>query len=261
MWRPSLASTKKPPDRIYHYTDAAGLLGIIQTKTIWATDLAFLNDSREFVHAVGLVSRLVEELVRKTPAEEMQVRLASMALADATENVRMSLRVNVACYCSAADLLSQWRGYGAGLGYALGFDSTSLRAALEPSVDLPLAPVVYDVEEQLEALRQIAGPVLKYFIDNAGQVPSASQGSFLSAYLPFLGVCFQFKDPAFIEEQEWRSCNVRMVRPNGDTRFRASQSGVIPHEALDLGNGAANIASLREVIVGPGRNMSSVGRR
>jgi hypothetical protein len=153
---------KETPDRIYHYTDAAGLPGIIQTKTIWTTDLAFLNDSREFVHAVGLVSRLVEELVRKTPAEEMQVRLASMALADATENVRMSLRVNVACYCSAADLLSQWRGYGAGLGYALGFDSTSLRAALEPSVDLPLAPVVYDVEEQLEALRPIAGLVLKY---------------------------------------------------------------------------------------------------
>jgi hypothetical protein len=58
-----------------------------------------------------------------------------------------------------------------------------------------------------------------------------------------------------MEEQEWRSCNVRMVRPNGATRFRASQSGVIPHEAFDLGNGAANIASLREVIVGPGRNI------
>jgi hypothetical protein len=72
MWRPSLASKRAAPDRIYHYTDAAGLLAIIQTKTIWATDLAFLNDSREFVHTVGLVSRLVEELVRTTPAEEIR---------------------------------------------------------------------------------------------------------------------------------------------------------------------------------------------
>jgi hypothetical protein len=37
MWRSSLASTKRLPDRIYHYTDAAGLIGIIQTTTIWAT--------------------------------------------------------------------------------------------------------------------------------------------------------------------------------------------------------------------------------
>jgi hypothetical protein len=32
-----------PPEFLYHYTYAAGLLGIISTGKVWATDIAFLK--------------------------------------------------------------------------------------------------------------------------------------------------------------------------------------------------------------------------
>src|SRR5436189_200043 len=45
------------PDRtLYHYTNQAGLLGIIRSRQIWATHTQYLNDTREFLHAVQMMS-------------------------------------------------------------------------------------------------------------------------------------------------------------------------------------------------------------
>jgi hypothetical protein len=56
----SLISTSFPGP-VFHYTDQAGSLGIIQTKAIWATDLRYLNDSREYSHGFD---RIIAELAR-----------------------------------------------------------------------------------------------------------------------------------------------------------------------------------------------------
>jgi hypothetical protein len=44
-----------PPELVYHYTDAAGLLGIISSGTLWATDIEFLNDAQELTYARATV--------------------------------------------------------------------------------------------------------------------------------------------------------------------------------------------------------------
>jgi hypothetical protein len=36
-------------DTLFHYTTAAGLLGILNSSTLWATDLRFLNDAQEAI--------------------------------------------------------------------------------------------------------------------------------------------------------------------------------------------------------------------
>jgi hypothetical protein len=38
-------------DTLFHYTTAAGLLGILNDLAFWATDLRFLNDAQEAVYA------------------------------------------------------------------------------------------------------------------------------------------------------------------------------------------------------------------
>lgn len=39
------------PEIVYHYTDAAGLLGIVSTGTLWMADIEFLNDAEELTYA------------------------------------------------------------------------------------------------------------------------------------------------------------------------------------------------------------------
>jgi hypothetical protein len=46
---------RQPPDILYHYTTQPGLLGIIRTQEIWASHTQYLNDAREFRHAIAVV--------------------------------------------------------------------------------------------------------------------------------------------------------------------------------------------------------------
>jgi hypothetical protein len=40
-------SNLQPPAILYQYTDATGLMGILQSGAVWATDARFLNDAAE----------------------------------------------------------------------------------------------------------------------------------------------------------------------------------------------------------------------
>jgi hypothetical protein len=42
---------------LYHYTDAHGLLGIVQSRQLWASNAAFLNDSTEVTYIRGVLGR------------------------------------------------------------------------------------------------------------------------------------------------------------------------------------------------------------
>jgi hypothetical protein len=51
------------PELLFHYTNAAGLLGILDSARLWATNYRFLNDSSEIGHGVSLFDSIVEEKV------------------------------------------------------------------------------------------------------------------------------------------------------------------------------------------------------
>jgi hypothetical protein len=41
-------ATDSPPPILYHYTSQDGLLGILDSKSIWASKVQYLNDEQEF---------------------------------------------------------------------------------------------------------------------------------------------------------------------------------------------------------------------
>ena len=45
---------------IYHYTDAHGLLGIVQGRQLWASNAAFLNDSTELTYIREVLAEVAE---------------------------------------------------------------------------------------------------------------------------------------------------------------------------------------------------------
>ena len=51
------------PKYLYHYTTQEGLLGIVASGSLWATDITYLNDAMEFGLPLGLIrERLSDEL-------------------------------------------------------------------------------------------------------------------------------------------------------------------------------------------------------
>jgi hypothetical protein len=49
---------KPPPTHLSHYTSADGLMGIIKSRALFATNISFMNDLTEIDHAFDYVSNL-----------------------------------------------------------------------------------------------------------------------------------------------------------------------------------------------------------
>ena len=49
---------------IYHYTDLNGLLGILESKELWATDVRYLNDASEATFGEERLRKLVALIPR-----------------------------------------------------------------------------------------------------------------------------------------------------------------------------------------------------
>src|SRR2546430_1425649 len=63
------ATDGEPPPLMFHYTDRAGLIGIIQSKTVWATHIRYLNDSSEYSYTSNLALELAKSLSKEITDE------------------------------------------------------------------------------------------------------------------------------------------------------------------------------------------------
>jgi hypothetical protein len=141
---------------LMHYTGPSGLVGIMDSQTLWATHAAFLNDSSEIeLFFQERLAKVIEAGIRlelaaspelqvlsgfaNTPqeADEAIVRY-SYEMAEAIRGTaRRFNQPYIVSFCTAANLtvsrnglLSQWRGYGKEGGYAIVFDTKGLEELL-----------------------------------------------------------------------------------------------------------------------------------
>lgn len=138
-------------DELYHYTTAAGLSGILQSRSLWATHSSFVNDEEEIL---GFYDRVLPEILRpvfrkyredtkdhpksqklqgNTPFDlyvEEQLTMLISTLKEATfgfhDHYIMSFTTTTDPYEHDHGLLSQWRAYGPDGGYALVLDTNQL---------------------------------------------------------------------------------------------------------------------------------------
>ena len=106
------------PEEIWHYTDANGLIGILQSGKIWTTQVTCLNDTLEQRYFGDLVHAAIKDRRKQNTDSVIEplFRVADEALEarDFTATGQF-----VACFSEAEDDLGQWRGYGGGeCGYA-----------------------------------------------------------------------------------------------------------------------------------------------
>lgn len=121
---------------VWHYTNTEGLLGILESNTLWATAANMLNDSSELHHGIKLAREIwasesseiltaakneAEEQGMQPPNEDT-VQQYLPATIDEVEREISENSVFVACASLDPDLLNQWRGYGGAQGYAIGID-------------------------------------------------------------------------------------------------------------------------------------------
>lgn len=243
------------PDLLYHYTDVAGLIGICSSGSLWATNLRFMNDAKELAHSRKLMLDVLAE------AKDKAGFPAQLELIEEIEKTTTAQWVGypdfyATSFTANGDLLSQWRGYGAsGGGYAIGFDASRLVSppSPHPQSDRFLNRVIYQEEIQLRVLRATADKMLGLFakVDSSSAEMTGARARLFAALGEVVGFVFSFKDPAWAEEQEWRSV---YVLPEGEldgVEFRPDGGIAIPYVSLAMGTDPDRRLPIREIVQGP----------
>jgi hypothetical protein len=136
---------------VFHYTDTAGLLGVLSSGTLFSTDYRYLNDAAEGAviraHIMPIfeaeIGRITPELISrkflKKDYYEQLGRQASVLEAEGMYRAFVRAIDNISpffvlSFCKHTEgsqeynhgLLSQWRGYTGSGGFAIEFDEQAL---------------------------------------------------------------------------------------------------------------------------------------
>jgi len=196
------------PNLIYHYTTITGIIGIVQSGGVWATDIRFLNDSTELQYARDiLLSRIKEEIAAQAISTLHKTfwERAIEVFKPGPSDYRF-----ITCFCEDGDLLSQWRGYAGGTGgFSIGFDSRIVNGLSAKNPTIFLRRVIYEPRIQTEIFNQIIFEVNACITQNISGKTAEEQNNVIAHIGHIFGtltdeLLYTFKHPSFYEEKEWR---------------------------------------------------------
>jgi Protein of unknown function (DUF2971) len=243
------------PLRLFHYTPQVGLIGIVDSNVLWATNAFYLNDSSELAYGLSVARERITALARRGDLITEFLRRGESLLDWAA--LLPNRQFYACCFCEDSDLLSQWRAYSdRGGGYAVGFDIEDLTEA-GIKQHLSLFPVEYGAGPHSELLTHDLNALCDALERCCRQSPG-NEEQLLSAAsddlkLTLIYRLLSLKHPGFKEEKEWRIlANFHPTDPSR-LRFRPGQTAVVPYIELgvsDLG-GSNGKLRIREVVHGP----------
>jgi hypothetical protein len=248
------------PEILYHYTSQTGLKGMLNDKTIWASKIHYLNDSKEFALALKLAR---DELDRRIKAATSKVDCSRLELLRDTIYTIEGVNTCVCCFSKRGDALSQWRGYGGGdAGFSVGF-TREWFTRVKDTLGLSLSPCIYDPKDQQRLIQDAIDEFLAtnaekepyYWDRNRGHLDPDRPRTFV--VLRHAGDDFAnrlaliaplIKHKSFEAEKEWRLV-VATVSAH-KLHHRPGRSMLIPYYKIPIGD-ADKFDSIREIVVGP----------
>lgn len=262
------------PSHLYHYTSQHGLFEIIRSKSIWATDIHYLNDSSEYRHAMNIWEKVVksrlslfkDEADDKGVIEEIEKDFLEIILPVFDKN-NENTTTYVSSFSEKSDLLSQWRGYSQiSNGFCIGFDTLKLKEKMNKD-QFMLYKCIYEGQEQEKILNQIIDKlrfdvrnyqpgesdydpdVTEYIVQTINKKEKYLNKVKFQAILALTAPLI--KNKSFREEKEWRFCYFPSTKSPSKIKplFREGKSFIIPYHPIPLSDN--NEGPIDSIIIGP----------
>lgn len=269
----AIESLKNPiPSILYHYTTQKGLLEIVDTKTIWATDIFYLNDSLEYEYAAKLIQDVIDEYLvnsQSPPARTVDTSLARKVTPEKLQQLMLEstkkgissltrFRIYVCSFTEEGDQLSQWRGYCPnGNGFSLGFETSHLVDQMI-KYSFGLSQCVYDKNEQVIIVKKIIDKsisALKSIVGDSNYIEEDAIIGTLDKILPqIIGKLFialtKLKHETFYEEKEWRFVALYDDNQPLPLHFREGMSMITPYVKIQLSDNQEASIKVNRIIIG-----------
>lgn len=250
--------SRRPKTTLYHYTSAAGLLGIVESKSLWTSSIRHLSETSEYSYA-GAIAR--DFAARSLNADaDHPWRDCFLDLLEISDRMLGDAMVYVASLSEAGDRLSQWRGYcPSGGGFSVGF-APELISQLAWRQGYELLRCEYDLKEQKAICEELVSEGCRIAKQREAEEDLAFQresaGIWHGLYKPLMRFAPAIKNPRFVEEQEWRLIRGPFEGSDRTLRFRPGKYAPIPYREFELVNplvdspGTSRL-EIEELIVGP----------
>jgi hypothetical protein len=255
--------------RLFHYTSAEGLFGILQSGSLWASHRNFLNDTSEFQHLLKLLPAFFE--VSSLPANWLRNQFSSaLKLFGVFESFVLSMYVAEKGTQEFRDgLLDHWKNYGKN-GYAIQFCQRKLSKVFQneakrgttPSGFVISSPVFYlpisrkKLNERhaadLDRLMSM-GPALVRNSKKLGLALSKDNDAIMG--LSLLLASGFVKNEHFANEREARIVYALPFTEGHRQRpvfFRQQGSLTIPYIKLLEGDLLGKESPIERIVIGPG---------
>ena len=248
---------------LWHYTTGQSLQAIIESGTIYSTQVSCLNDSSEIRYASSLFKNALNALLTKYSGESAIESFLKKYLKLIEEEPDRPNHAPspffVSCFSAHEDDLSQWRSYcGGENGYAIGFRASGL-------VGVPnslLVKVNYDKVTHENIASQVAEATVRFFREGLEQKRADTaekwEDEFLARWDPLITyLAPMVKDPGFSSENEYRIVHELQISELKDMKFIQKSTMMSRHLPLRLpAGGEMWVPRLPfvKVLVGPCRH-------
>jgi hypothetical protein len=248
-----------PQGILYHYTTFTGLLGIVKSRALWASDIRYMNDSAELRHTADLINVEVRERI---DGGHPNPHLLTQFVDWVSHRITSGHMLFGASFRSQGNLLSQWRGYSTpGKGVSLGFSPEYIlqcaekqhfmvgRCIYEPAKQRLLIREVVDAVETLASRLAVGGRT-------AAERSVLYRETFATMETDLLRIAAILKHPSFREEREWRIVSpVIANNVESPILFREGHAMLVPYIEFDISQGDEPIA-MDHLFLGPTANIN-----
>lgn len=225
------------PTELFHYTGIGAVLGMAKTRSAWASNAYYLNDSQEVLYACKILDEELKPRLVFGDQSSSEVKFLNQLGKWVNSFRKTYYNIFIFSLSQERSLLSQWRSYTPhGKGVSVGFSPEAISKIAQNSQAV-LAKCIYTREAQGEILRGLIEKILITFRQRESTInlslehPSNHYFKFLEEFRnDFLRVLCVIKHPAFEEEKEWR-----LISPYYESyvvpaiKFREGASMLVPY--------------------------------
>jgi len=255
---------------LFHYTAQAGLYGIIGKKSLWFTDIFYLNDAAEFEYTFRLVRDELEKKFNVTGLRNQIDSFIFQFMKDASDHEDFFgfAKCCVFSFSTKSDDLSQWRAYSDdGGGYCIEFDSNKI-AEIADKKNLIKAECLYDEKKQREEIKNKIDETYAACKENeiieliktvyqAIGLTKLKKGEKAklkevrdSFNRELLLLAQRYKHEKFKEEAEVRLVDFSLKSEEMPFKFRPGKTMLIPYKEIEIAE-SSEIMPIKRIIIGP----------
>ncbi|MCK9917270.1 DUF2971 domain-containing protein [Microbacterium ginsengisoli] len=245
VYTTTVALFSEPPPAVWHYTDPAGLVGIVSSRRLWATSTKLLNDPTELAYGLDRISEWYRGYQPSDVLPSVLQALQWVSVPERRQRLVDESSVFVTSASHDGDSIGQWRAYASTSGYAIRFD-TRERLSVFPDQPrserlvhaTPWATVAYEPERQQELIGLVVDAMQDpmndlALLEGSASKPGYREAAFQLASEELLALAACIKPPQFEEEKEVRLI-ARLARGEHPL-FRATARGVLPYAPVGIG--------------------------